>query len=317
MNVALFLSDLHRRGIRLSADGDRLRCQAPAGTLTTTVTEELRRYKQEILAFLGAAQAVVHHPAIVPLQAHGTRPPVFGIAGHNGDVFAYREFAEALGADQPFFGLQPPGLDIDSAPMQTVEQLAGYFVDQIIGVNRRGPHIIAGYCAGGTVAFELARQLAERGERVAFVAMFGCPYPKAFSWRSRISRRVRDHVRQLAALEKPADRRRYVVEFAMRRTTRTPPAPPVTDPVLLRRTALEEVTLAAVLRYRPRPFGGRINLFLPNQTWGSDYRAHRWNAYAADVHRYEGPSDCDMPTMLRSPFSAVFASFFNHASARV
>jgi hypothetical protein len=43
----------------------------------------------------------------------------------------------------------------------------------------------------------------------------------------------------------------------------------------------------------------------------------RWHGYAAEVHQYEGPPDCDMPTMLRAPFHAVFASFFNHASARV
>ena len=111
MNLQTFLADLYDREIELWADGDRLRCKAPAGVLTTTLRNELMERKSEILAFLRTAEAAAKQPrAIVPLQPHGTRPPVFAVAGHNGDVFTYRTFALELGNDQPFFGLEPPGL---------------------------------------------------------------------------------------------------------------------------------------------------------------------------------------------------------------
>ncbi|MBU6399473.1 MAG: thioesterase, partial [Verrucomicrobia bacterium] len=86
-----FLARLRDRDIQVWAEGDRLRCSAPAGQLTAELREELQQRKDEILQFLRSAEALAHQQrAIVPLQAHGTRPPVFGVAGHNGDVFCFR-----------------------------------------------------------------------------------------------------------------------------------------------------------------------------------------------------------------------------------
>jgi len=53
MSVAAFLADLRRRDIRVSADGDRLRCNAPASVVTAELRDQLRRRKSEILEFLG------------------------------------------------------------------------------------------------------------------------------------------------------------------------------------------------------------------------------------------------------------------------
>jgi thioesterase domain-containing protein len=98
----------------------------------------------------------------VPLQANGPRVPVFGVAGHNGDVFCYRILAQCLGEEQPFYGLQPPGLDGEGEPLERVQDLAAYFARQILAFRPAGPCTLAGFCAGGTVAFELAQQLAAR-----------------------------------------------------------------------------------------------------------------------------------------------------------
>ena len=110
-------------------------------------------------------QAVAHQQrAIVPLQpmirTEGTRTPIFAVPGHNGDVFCYRALARALGEDQPFYGLQPPGLDGESEPLTRIEDLAAYFAAQIRAFLPQGRCVvIAGFCAGGTVAFELAMPL--------------------------------------------------------------------------------------------------------------------------------------------------------------
>src|SRR5205823_4933449 len=88
-----------------------------------------------------------------PLERRGTRTPVFAVAGHNGDVFCYRALAQQLGDDQPFFGLEPPGLDGRSEPLRRVEDLAAYFAEQMRAFQPGGPYILAGFCAGGTVAF--------------------------------------------------------------------------------------------------------------------------------------------------------------------
>ncbi len=128
MKALDFLEKLRSRDIKVWAEGDRLRCNAPAGVLTPELRNELRQRKDEILRFLHSAEALAQQQrAIVPLQPRGTGAPVFAVAGHNGDVFCFRAIAHHLGADQPFFGLQPPGLDGNREPRARVEDLAAYF----------------------------------------------------------------------------------------------------------------------------------------------------------------------------------------------
>ena len=125
MMVPAFLAELRSRDVEVWADGDHLRCAAPAGVLTLDLRNQLQQRKSEILEFLRSATALAQQQrAIVPLQPRGTRPPVFGVAGHNGDVFCYRALAAHLGDEQPFFGLQPPGLDGLTEPLASVADLA-------------------------------------------------------------------------------------------------------------------------------------------------------------------------------------------------
>src|SRR5204863_2395802 len=77
-----------------------------------------------------------------------------------------------------------------------VEGMAACLAAQVRAFGARGPWIIAGKCIGGTVAFELARQLAEAGDPVAFLALFGAPYPTFF----RPLNRLRHHAEERARL---------------------------------------------------------------------------------------------------------------------
>src|SRR5580765_8284214 len=236
----MLLSDLRRRDIDLWADGEHLRCSASVGALTPELREQLRHRKGEILEFLRAAQELASQQrAFVPLQRNGNGVPVFAIPGHNGDVFAYRALAHAVGRERPFLGLQLPGLDGLSQPLTRIEDLAAYFAKQILAVRPAGPCIIAGYCAGGTVAFELAQQLVRSGVSISFVALFGAPYPRFFrpQWQLKWLllhklERVSGHARALAS-RSWTERRRYVLE-GLRKYVKHREV--VTDPVLVLRS---------------------------------------------------------------------------------
>ena len=52
MNSATLLSDLRRRGVELTAEGDRLHYRAPRGVLSPNLLADLRSHKTEILAEL-------------------------------------------------------------------------------------------------------------------------------------------------------------------------------------------------------------------------------------------------------------------------
>lgn len=323
MSVAALLAELRSRDMQLWADGDQLRCNAPAGVLTPQLRDQLQRHKGVILEFLRSAEALARQQrAIVPLQARGGRVPIFAVPGHNGDVFCYRALAQCLGDDQPFFGLQPPGVDGQRNPLTRVEDLAAYFAAQIRAFRPDGAYVIAGYCAGGTIAFELARQLREQGATIKLVALFASPYPTWYRFlpqlRERVAQyleRVGVHLRALASRSN-AERRRYISDRlgqrrARREASREARRRASPDPVLVQRARVETATLFGVRRYTPRHFAGRVGLFLPNRAWlrPSDARL-RWERVAPDTEEYFGPADCGGDGMLLEPHVPATAELF-------
>lgn len=109
---------------------------------------------------------------LVAIQPNGSRPPFFCIHPHGGNVLVYRELSKQLGSDQPFFGLQSPGLDGSHPPIKKIEDMAALYLKEIRRVQPQGPYFIGGYCMGGAVAYEAACQLRSAGEEVALLALF-------------------------------------------------------------------------------------------------------------------------------------------------
>lgn len=317
MSIAAFLAQLRERGIELRIDGEELRCSAPPGTLSTALREELRRRKSEIVAFIRSAHALTDQPrAIVPLQRSGKRVPVFAVPGHNGDVFCYSALAQALGPDQPFYGLQPPGVDGAAEPLKSVDELAAYFAAQIAAFRPGGPLIVAGFCAGGTIAFELARRLAAAGRPVDFVTLFGSPYPAYFGLLPRLkeglARRAVDVQRHLLALSS-VTWREGLKYFAVKLRERKLREQPRQDPALLLRAKVENATLAAIRRYSPPYYPGRLVIMVPSHSWALSNLAFRWRSTAGRVEEYFGPTGCDNDNMLRPPHAPAFAELFRCA----
>jgi len=321
VNAAGFLSELRRREIQVRAIGDQLHFTAKAGALTPELREQLREWKNDLLKVLASAQALAtQERAIVPLQASGTRAAVFAVPGHNGDVFCYRALAQRLGEDQPFYGLQPPGVDGQDEPLTRVEDLAACFARQIRAFQAQGPYLIAGYCAGGTVAFALAQQLSREGAVVSLLALFGSPYPAYFRLRAQLLQRVAEHAARIGVLARglavrsPAECRRYFADRMRRRQDRiSAAAAAAADPVLALRAKVERTTVAAVRAYTPGEFAGRVALFLPSTKWDL---ARRWRSVAPHAEQYFGPDTCGSQDMLREPNAGTFAELFDAAIRR-
>jgi predicted ATP-grasp superfamily ATP-dependent carboligase/thioesterase domain-containing protein len=290
VNVAAFLNELLSRDIRVSADGARLRCSAPAGALTAELRETLGGRKQEILDFLRKAEGMGRQAdGIVPLQPRGTRMPIYAVSGHDGNVFAFRDLVRQLGDDQPFFGLQ-------SEPLSRVEDIAERLAAQIRAFQPEGPLVIAGYCAGGSVAFELARQLARAGTEPALLVLFGCVHPSFYRfnlryWVGRMWLHLRNAAR-IRSFEYLAARVRERLKW-------------------LRVERIEQATLAAVRRYKPLPYAGRVCHFIPKKGWlPDDGGAARWRAAAPRIEESYGPDSVDAGRMLLDPHAAVFADYY-------
>jgi transcriptional regulator len=52
MNVSALLDGMHRRGVRLHINGDKLRWRAPVGVMTDADLSALRHSKPEVLAII-------------------------------------------------------------------------------------------------------------------------------------------------------------------------------------------------------------------------------------------------------------------------
>ena len=77
-----------------------------------------------------------------------------------------------MDAEQPFYGIEPEGLDGREFQHTTVEEIAAYYLSEIRKVQPHGPYCFGGYCFGGIVAYEMAQQLLRQGEPAALVVLF-------------------------------------------------------------------------------------------------------------------------------------------------
>ena len=109
--------------------------------------------------------------AIVKVKEGGPKLPFFFLHGDfNGGGFYCRNLASGLGDDRPFYVIQPHGLDGGPIP-GTIEQMAESHLRALQEVQPRGPYLLGGYCNGATIAFEMARLLKSRGERIDLLVL--------------------------------------------------------------------------------------------------------------------------------------------------
>ena len=110
--------------------------------------------------------------SLVAIQAEGSRLPFFCVHGVGGNVVGFRDLARHLGADQPFYALQPEGLDGKRPCLTSVAEMAERYIREIRRVQPEGPYRIGGYSFGGLVAYEMALQLRAQEQEVGLLALF-------------------------------------------------------------------------------------------------------------------------------------------------
>jgi thioesterase domain-containing protein len=116
---------------------------------------------------------------LVPIQPNGDARPVFGVPGAGGSVLSLHPLSRALGAGQPFYGLQAVGLDGRTPPLDSVGETAIANIAALKQVQPAGPYSLLGHSYGGVVAYEMARVLLEQGEDVASLTLLDVRAPSA------------------------------------------------------------------------------------------------------------------------------------------
>jgi thioesterase domain-containing protein len=114
---------------------------------------------------------------LVEIQTSGTRAPFFCVHAFGGGVNSYHRLSSHMGEAQPFYGLQARGLDGREEPLRSVEEMAAFYVEAVRVVRPEGPYHLGGWCFGGLVALEMARQLLALGREVELLALIGTVEP--------------------------------------------------------------------------------------------------------------------------------------------
>jgi thioesterase domain-containing protein/acyl carrier protein len=154
--------------------GDSLRAASLVAEVERNFGQEIRLIDffaaptvEGVAALLRQSGCSTRWSSLVPIQAHGSRPPFFWVYG---DASSFM-LPGYLGEDQPLFGFIHQGQDGSRARYTTVESIASHYLEELCGVQPAGPYFLGGYSFGGLVAFEMAQQLASKGEEVGLLVL--------------------------------------------------------------------------------------------------------------------------------------------------
>ncbi len=114
---------------------------------------------------------------LFPLHPDGDEPPIFLATPIFNNPLIFKQLSQALGANQPFYVLR--FVEEESPdPVWRIETLAANYVKKIREVQPHGPYRIGGYCAGGSLAYEIAQQFTAQGEQTLLMMFEKSTKPK-------------------------------------------------------------------------------------------------------------------------------------------
>ena len=109
--------------------------------------------------------------ALVAIQPKGSKVPIYLVHGAGLHVFLFQALKKYMDEDQPVYGIQALGLQNDIDPLESIEEMAAYYISEILEQNPEGPYALAGYSFGGLIVFEMAQQLRAMGKEVSMLGM--------------------------------------------------------------------------------------------------------------------------------------------------
>ncbi|MET0264840.1 MAG: amino acid adenylation domain-containing protein [Duganella sp.] len=123
----------------------------------------------QAIGALGCAQGQL--PNLASIRTGGDQRPLFLVHPGEGEIGYARQLAPWLDASLPIYGLAASGLLAGETPARSVEEMAASYVRQIRTVQPQGPYRLAGWSAGGTIAYEMANQLIGADQQVEFLGL--------------------------------------------------------------------------------------------------------------------------------------------------
>lgn len=288
------------------------------------------------LAALVNAQTVAHMAALIESGSDGwtgviplrdgpdDKPPLFWIhtlgGGGGGGFFRYQQLCNLMTEPRKCYGIQAP-----RTPLRRIEDMAEHYCSLIQRIQPKGPYHIFGYCFGGTVAYEIARQFRLEGETVGVVGLIDAearvevPAPRSLrafwdllvnvwlwifrfvrrDWRTNVEWFTHRLFPMLAGvLRGNLERLEYRLEDFMETHEQAPENRPYV-----------EAHWAAATHYQPEPYEGKIMLMRSKYQPLLQYqRALGWESLCQNVEVHILP--CGHGELLELPHIQGIAQLF-------
>jgi amino acid adenylation domain-containing protein len=215
---------------------------------------------------------------LLPIRERGVGSGVFFVPGGDGGEGAmgvYSRLADFV-PERSFYGFRATRLDGGERLLEpTVERLAASFIREMQQVQPHGPYDLSGGCIGGIIAFEMARQLSIKQEKVRRLVLVDTVYPSRHQQMRQLVRggcsRVRCVLQRRVAVDgRLLGRRRAFYDFI----SSLLPFSETDAGAEVKRVWIRFSDV--LLRYRPRPYLGQIHLVLSEEMAAST----SWRAWA-------------------------------------
>ncbi|HYH96005.1 MAG TPA: beta-ketoacyl synthase N-terminal-like domain-containing protein, partial [Hyalangium sp.] len=121
-------------------------------------------------------QAAPQRRLLVCLQAGAAKTaPLYLVQPIGGTVYSYMSLARQLGPLQPVYAFRASGIEPGEPIHANVPTMAAHYVAELLERQPQGPFQLGGHSSGGAVAYEMARQLFQRGLEVSPVLILDTP----------------------------------------------------------------------------------------------------------------------------------------------
>jgi amino acid adenylation domain-containing protein len=139
--------------------------------------KKLAQYIQETRNQKGQGAAVIENNMVLLRKSTARAPHLFLLHDGSGEVDGYIDFCRHLEKEYNCWGIRADNLSKHGPQNPTIESMAVKYIEKIKKIQTRGPYWISGWSLGGTIALEMAIQLEQTGEEIAFLALFDSPGP--------------------------------------------------------------------------------------------------------------------------------------------
>ena len=273
----------------------------------------------ELAASLDGAPATPSSSLVLAKPGSGA-PPFFLVHGIGGSGTELMQLCKLIDYEGPVYAIQARGLDRVEPPIDTVDEMADFYLRAIFAIQPHGPYLLAGYSFGGMVALTMAQRLTEVSEKVALLALLDS-YATPLTWPLivRLDVQARRAQHWLSWLLKAPLRDKLAFVRNNGRAERRFVSPvrqwlspkELTVPADLQ--AVQDGLVDALAKYRPSFYSGKITFVQPTKTVQVFPRNPRsvWGRYAAEIDVRSTPGD--HRTQLQEPFVAGLADVLSQS----